>query len=54
MIALLKRYRRMAAAAPLIFALTSVACAQAPYPNRTITLVLPFAVDARTSPGMTR
>src|SRR3978361_2193779 len=48
MIARLKRYRCLAAAAPLIFALASVASAQAPYPNRTITLVLPFAAGSGT------
>src|SRR4249919_4300225 len=48
MIAFLKPYRRLAAAAPLIFALVSVASAQAPYPSRTITLVLPFAAGSGT------
>ena len=48
MIAFLKPYRRLAAAAPLLFALVSVASAQAPYPNRTITLVLPFAAGSGT------
>ena len=43
-----KRYRRIAAAAPLIFALTVAASAQAPYPNRNITLVLPFAAGSGT------
>src|SRR6478609_875529 len=48
MIALSGRHRRIAAAAPLIFALTSAAFAQAPYPNRNITLVLPFAAGSGT------
>src|SRR4030088_548934 len=48
MIALLKRYRCLAAAIPLIFTLASVASAQAPYPNRNITLVLPFAAGSGT------
>src|SRR6266404_6984532 len=48
MIALLKRYSHIAAAAPLIFALVSGASAQAPYPNRSITLVLPFAAGSGT------
>jgi tripartite-type tricarboxylate transporter receptor subunit TctC len=48
MIASMKRYRRIAAAAPLMFALVSAASAQAPYPNRTITLVLPFAAGSGT------
>src|SRR3978361_1564504 len=48
MIALLKRYRCLAAAIPLIFTLASTASAQAPYPNRNITLVLPFAAGSGT------
>src|SRR6476646_9105433 len=48
MIAFLKPYRRLAAAAPLLFALSSVASAQAPYPSRNITLVLPFAAGSGT------
>ena len=48
MIELLKPYLRLAAAAPLIFALASAASAQAPYPSRTITLVLPFAAGSGT------
>ena len=48
MIAFLKPYRRLAAAAPLLFALASVASAQAPYPSRNITLVLPFAAGSGT------
>jgi tripartite-type tricarboxylate transporter receptor subunit TctC len=47
MIASLNRYRRIAAAAPLILALTSVASAQT-YPSRNITLVLPFAAGSGT------
>jgi tripartite-type tricarboxylate transporter receptor subunit TctC len=48
MIASLKRYRRLAAATPLLVALTSAASAQAPYPNHNITLVLPFAAGSGT------
>src|SRR6478672_1806509 len=48
MIALSRRYRRLAAVVPLMFALASVASAQAPYPNRNITLVLPFAAGSGT------
>jgi len=48
MIARLKRFRCLAAATPLIFALASVAFAQAPYLSRTITLVLPFAAGSGT------
>src|SRR5438128_7852348 len=48
MIAGLKRIRCIAAAAPLIFALASTASAQAPYPTRNITLVLPFAAGSGT------
>ena len=48
MIARLKRCRCLAAATPLIFALASVASAQAPYPSRSITLVLPFAAGSGT------
>ena len=48
MIALSKRYRCLAAATSLTFALVSVASAQAPYPSRTITLVLPFAAGSGT------
>ena len=44
----LKRYRHVAAAGPLIFALVATASAQAPYPNRNITLVLPFAAGSGT------
>jgi tripartite-type tricarboxylate transporter receptor subunit TctC len=48
MIAFARRYRCMAAAAPLLFALASAASAQAPYPSRNITLVLPFAAGSGT------
>ena len=48
MMASMKRCRRLAAAASLMFALVSGASAQAPYPNRTITLVLPFAAGSGT------
>src|SRR5437899_4843834 len=48
MIALLKPHRRIAAAVPLIFVLASAASAQAPYPTRNITLVLPFAAGSGT------
>ena len=43
MFALLKRYRHVAAVTPLMLAMIATASAQAPYPNRNITLVLPFA-----------
>jgi tripartite-type tricarboxylate transporter receptor subunit TctC len=43
------QFLRAAAASALIFAgLASTASAQAPYPNRTITLVLPFAAGSGT------
>ena len=48
MFALWKRYRRIAAAAPLLLATIATASAQAPYPNRNITLVLPFAAGSGT------
>jgi tripartite-type tricarboxylate transporter receptor subunit TctC len=48
MIAFLKPCRRLAATAPLIVALVSTASAQAPYPSRNITLVLPFAAGSGT------
>src|SRR3989442_9112807 len=48
MIAFLKRYRRFAAVTPLLLALASRAPAQAPYPSRNITLVLPFAAGSGT------
>ena len=44
----LKRYRHVAAAGLLMFALVATASAQAPYPNRNITLVLPFAAGSGT------
>src|ERR1700756_4783622 len=48
MMAFMKRYRCLAAAAPLMFALVPGASAQAPYPSRSITLVLPFAAGSGT------
>ena len=48
MFALWKRYRHLAAAAPLMLATIATAAAQAPYPNRNITLVLPFAAGSGT------
>ena len=48
MIAFSRRYRRLAAATPLLLALASAASAQAPYPTRNITLVLPFAAGSGT------
>src|SRR3981189_3758731 len=48
MIAFARRYRCVAAATSLLFALASAASAQAPYPSRTITLVLPFAAGSGT------
>src|SRR3954469_15548547 len=48
MIASLKRYRPLAAATSLLFVLASAASAQAPYPSRSITLVLPFAAGSGT------
>lgn len=48
MIASLKRYRRLFIAAALLLALPSAASAQAPYPTRNITLVLPFAAGSGT------
>jgi tripartite-type tricarboxylate transporter receptor subunit TctC len=48
MFALWKRYRRLAAVAPLMLATIATAAAQAPYPNRNITLVLPFAAGSGT------
>lgn len=48
MIAFLKPSRRLVAVAPLLFALVATASAQAPYPNRNITLVLPFAAGSGT------
>jgi tripartite-type tricarboxylate transporter receptor subunit TctC len=43
-----KRYCGVAAAIPLILATIGTAGAQAPYPNRNITLVLPFAAGSGT------
>src|SRR5438105_5128731 len=48
MFALWKRYRHVAAVAPLMLATIATASAQAPYPTRTITLVLPFAAGSGT------
>src|SRR4029434_2215401 len=48
MFALWKRYRHAAVVAPLMLAMIATASAQAPYPNRKITLVLPFAADSGT------
>src|SRR3954462_768937 len=48
MFALWKRYRHAAAVAPLMLAMVATAAAQAPYPNRNITLVLPFAARSGT------
>src|SRR5216110_2369214 len=48
MFALWKRYRHVAAVAPLMLATIATAAAQAPYPNRNITLVLPFAAGSGT------
>ena len=48
MFALWKRYRQVAAVAPLMLAMIATASAQAPYPTRNITLVLPFAAGSGT------
>ena len=48
MFALWKRYRHVAAVAPLMLGLIATASAEAPYPNRNITLVLPFAAGSGT------
>src|SRR6185369_12521211 len=48
MFALWKRYRQVAAVAPLTLAMIATASAQAPYPTRNITLVLPFAAGSGT------
>ena len=48
MTAFFKYFSRAAAIAPLAFALAFPASAQAPYPNRNITLVLPFAAGSGT------
>ena len=42
------RLRAIAASALIFAGLASAAYAQAPYPNRTITLVLPFAAGSGT------
>jgi tripartite-type tricarboxylate transporter receptor subunit TctC len=48
MTAFFKYFSRAAAIAPFALALASSAFAQAPYPNRNITLVLPFAAGSGT------
>src|SRR4029453_8683699 len=48
MFALWKRYRQGAAVAPLMLGLIATASAEAPYPNRNITLGLPFAAGSGT------
>ena len=48
MIAFFKPFSRVAVLAPLAVTLASAASAQAPYPSRTITLVLPFAAGSGT------
>jgi len=48
MFALWKRSRHVATAAPLMLAMIATAAAQAPYPSRNITLVLPFAAGSGT------
>ena len=48
MFAFWKQYRHVAAVAPLMLAMIGAASAQAPYPNRNITLVLPFAAGSGT------
>jgi tripartite-type tricarboxylate transporter receptor subunit TctC len=48
MLAYFKPFSRVAAALPLAIALTTAASAQAPYPSRNITLVLPFAAGSGT------
>ena len=48
MTAFFKHFSRVAAVVPIAFALASPAFAQAPYPNRNITLVLPFAAGSGT------
>jgi tripartite-type tricarboxylate transporter receptor subunit TctC len=48
MIAFFRHFSRAAAIAPLAIALASTASAQAPYPTRNITLVLPFAAGSGT------
>src|SRR6266403_268212 len=48
MFALWKRYRQVAVVAPLMLATIATASAQASYPTRNITLVLPFAAGSGT------
>ena len=48
MTAFFKHFSRVAAVVPIAVALASPAFAQAPYPNRNITLVLPFAAGSGT------
>src|SRR6201991_686411 len=48
MFTLWKRYLHVAAVAPLMLGLIATASAEAPYPNRNITLVLPFAAGSGT------
>ena len=48
MFALWKRSRHVATAASLTLAMIATAAAQAPYPSRNITLVLPFAAGSGT------
>ncbi|HXI05584.1 MAG: Bug family tripartite tricarboxylate transporter substrate binding protein [Bradyrhizobium sp.] len=48
MTAFLKYFSRAAFLAPIVIALLTPASAQAPYPNRNITLVLPFAAGSGT------
>jgi len=48
MTAFFKYFSRVAAIAPIALALVTVASAQAPYPTRNITLVLPFAAGSGT------
>jgi tripartite-type tricarboxylate transporter receptor subunit TctC len=48
MTAFFKHFLRAAAIAPVAIALVSAASAQAPYPSRNITLVLPFAAGSGT------
>ena len=52
MISLSPLFLRAAAASALFFTgLPSTTSAQAPYPNRNITLVLPFAAGSGTAPS---
>jgi tripartite-type tricarboxylate transporter receptor subunit TctC len=48
MTAFFKHFSRVAAVVPIAVALASPTFAQAPYPNRNITLVLPFAAGSGT------